>query len=155
MQVSWTEALRAIVKNCYKHHGREDLLHVFSEDHSGPSTHHIPQAQAFAGTMVQTINNPDGTVSFIQIDTSPQSVVTLADGTQATVVHAVSLYLTSGSSEFHTVKHSWTHTHSFTPCTCSWCGTDRFSLCKCVCLSCSECWNTPGTFELKCRQEKY
>lgn len=102
--------MRAIVKNCYKHHGREDLLHVFSEDHSGPSTHHIPQAQAFAGTMVQTINNPDGTVSFIQIDTSPQSVVTLADGTQATVVHAVSLYLTSGSSEFHTVKHSGTHT---------------------------------------------
>lgn len=88
-KVSWTEALRAIVKNCYKHHGREDLLHVFSEDHSGPSTHHIPQAQAFAGTMVQTINNPDGTVSFIQIDTSPQSVVTLADGTQATVVHAI------------------------------------------------------------------
>lgn len=45
-----------------------------------------------------------------------------------------------------------THTHSFTPCTCSWCGTDRFSLCKCVCLSCSECWNT---YELKCRHEKY
>ncbi|XP_078310001.1 DNA-binding protein P3A2-like [Crassostrea virginica] len=39
--------------------------------------------------MVQTINNPDGTVSFIQIDTSPQSVVTLADGTQATVVPAI------------------------------------------------------------------
>lgn len=88
-KVSWTEALRAIVKNCYKHHGREDLLHVFSEDNAGPSSHPLPQAQAFAGTMVQTINNPDGTVSFIQIDTSPQSVVTLADGTQATVVHAI------------------------------------------------------------------
>ena len=40
-------------------------------------------------TMVQTINNPDGTVSIIHIDTgdvvSPQ-VVTLADGTQAHVV---------------------------------------------------------------------
>ena len=89
-QDSQTAALQAIVKNCYKHHGREDLLHVFNEDSSGPSTHPIPQPQAFAGTMVQTINNPDGTVSFIQIDTSPQSVVTLADGTQATVVHAVS-----------------------------------------------------------------
>ncbi|XP_078309995.1 DNA-binding protein P3A2-like isoform X1 [Crassostrea virginica] len=88
-KVSWTEALRAIVKNCYKHHGREDLLHVFNEDSSGPSAHPVPQPQAFAGTMVQTINNPDGTVSFIQIDTSPQSVVTLADGTQATVVHAI------------------------------------------------------------------
>ena len=89
-QVSWTEAPRGIVRNCYKHHGREDLLQVFNEDSSGPSAHPIPQPQAFAGTMVQTINNPDGTVSFIQIDTSPQSVVTLADGTQTTVVHAVS-----------------------------------------------------------------
>ena len=89
--VSLTEALRAIVKNCYKHHGRENLLHVFNEDSLGPSAHPISQPQAFAGTMVQTINNPDGTVSFIQIDTSPQSVAILADGTQATVVHAVSV----------------------------------------------------------------
>ena len=40
--------------------------------------------------MMQTINNPDGTVSIIQIDGGPNSVVTLADGSQATVVHAVS-----------------------------------------------------------------
>ena len=39
--------------------------------------------------MVQTINNPDGTVSIIQIDTGPNSVVTLPDGTQATVVHSM------------------------------------------------------------------
>ena len=46
----------------------------------------------FTGTMLQTINNPDGTVSIIHIDTGPSgnSVVTLPDGTQATVVHAVS-----------------------------------------------------------------
>ena len=31
-KVSWTHALRQIVINCYKYHGREDLLPVFSED---------------------------------------------------------------------------------------------------------------------------
>lgn len=87
-QVSWTEALRTIVKNCYKHHGREDLLHVFSEEASMSA----PQTTHFPGTVVQTINNPDGTVSIIHIDTGPSgsSVVTLPDGTQATVVQAVS-----------------------------------------------------------------
>ena len=31
-KVSWTHALRQIVINCYKYHGREDLLPVFSEE---------------------------------------------------------------------------------------------------------------------------
>lgn len=91
LQVSWTEALRTIVKNCYKHHGREDLLHVFSDEATVAAQ---PQTAHFPGTVVQTINNPDGTVSIIHIDTGPHSanpnIVTLPDGTQATVVHAVS-----------------------------------------------------------------
>ncbi|XP_070191817.1 DNA-binding protein P3A2-like isoform X2 [Littorina saxatilis] len=90
-RVSWTEALRTIVKNCYKHHGREDLLHVFSDEASHTTAPH--QGAHFPGTVVQTINNPDGTVSIIHIDTGPHSgnsnIVTLPDGTQATVVHAV------------------------------------------------------------------
>lgn len=76
-KVSWTDALKSIVKNCYRHHGREDLLHVFETESS------------YQRTMLQTINNPDGTVSIIQIDTSPNQIVTLPDGTQATVVHAI------------------------------------------------------------------
>jgi nuclear respiratory factor 1 len=88
--VSWTEALRTIVKNCYKHHGREDLLHVFSDETSLSSA---PQTMHFSGTVVQTINNPDGTVSVIHIDTGAHggasNIVTLPDGTQAQVVHAV------------------------------------------------------------------
>jgi len=80
LQVSWTEALKAIVKNCYKHHGREDMLNIFGEEVSSGS---------YLGTMVQTINNPDGTVSIIQIDTGPNNVVTLSDGSQATVIHSV------------------------------------------------------------------
>ncbi|XP_050412480.1 DNA-binding protein P3A2 isoform X2 [Patella vulgata] len=84
-RVSWTEALRTIVKNCYKHHGREDLLSVFNEGV-------VQQATVnYASTMYQTINNPDGTVSIIHIETGPNGnpVVTLPDGTQATVVHAI------------------------------------------------------------------
>ena len=48
--MSWTEALRTIVKDCYKHHGREDLLHVFSDEGSQPQ---VQQATPFAGTMLQ------------------------------------------------------------------------------------------------------
>ncbi|ELU11897.1 hypothetical protein CAPTEDRAFT_221267 [Capitella teleta] len=88
-KVSWTHALRTIVRNCYKHHGREDLIPEFADDHPPPGT----GVGHFGGqTMVQTINNPDGTVSIIQIDTMDQNnpqMVTLADGTQAQVVHTL------------------------------------------------------------------
>lgn len=37
--MSWTHALRQIVINCYKYHGREDLLPAFTEDDDkGPPT---------------------------------------------------------------------------------------------------------------------
>lgn len=68
---------------------------MFQDDNqsSANQTHHVHhQPQNFGGTMVQTINNPDGTVSIIQIDAAPQSIVTLPDGTQATVVQCVSSY---------------------------------------------------------------
>jgi len=32
LQISWTHALRKIVINCYKYHGREDLLPTFADD---------------------------------------------------------------------------------------------------------------------------
>lgn len=56
------------------------MLNIFGEESN---------AGSFVGTMVQTINNPDGTVSIIQIDTGQNNVVTLADGSQATVIHSV------------------------------------------------------------------
>ena len=79
--MSWTHALRTIVKNCYKHHGREDLLPEFSDDkdvkdlmqHQRTQTTIIP-----SHAVVQTINNPDGTVSLIQVDTG-NTVATLTD----------------------------------------------------------------------------
>lgn len=74
-KVSWTQALRTIVKNCYKQHGREDLLYAFEDQQvtTGTTTqHHLTTAQGIAHlvpsqTVVQTINNPDGTVSLIQV----------------------------------------------------------------------------------------
>uniref|UniRef100_A0A8D3DKR2 Nuclear respiratory factor 1 n=1 Tax=Scophthalmus maximus TaxID=52904 RepID=A0A8D3DKR2_SCOMX len=88
-QVSWTQALRTIVKNCYKQHGREDLLYAF-EDHQVTTAvttqHHLATAQSIAHlvpsqTVVQTVNNPDGTVSLIQVGTG-HTVATLADASE-------------------------------------------------------------------------
>ncbi|CAL1261932.1 unnamed protein product [Larinioides sclopetarius] len=102
-KVSWTHALRQIVINCYKYHGREDLLPAFTNEDDKEKTKAAIQAQASAiesltgtqgtlyaqpltthayPTMVQTISNPDGTVSLIQVDPN-NAVVTLSDGTQA------------------------------------------------------------------------
>ncbi|XP_060698702.1 nuclear respiratory factor 1 isoform X2 [Hemiscyllium ocellatum] len=78
-RVSWTQALRTIVKNCYKQHGREDLLYAFEDQQSQPQTHiaHLVPSQ----TVVQTISNPDGTVSLIQVGTGA-TVATLADASE-------------------------------------------------------------------------
>lgn len=106
-KVSWTIALRQIVINCYKYHGREDLLPAFTNDDDKDKAKSVIQSQNssidcsttlattaqgtlyaqpltahYAPAMVQTINNPDGTVSIIQVDPN-SAVVTLPDGTQA------------------------------------------------------------------------
>ncbi|XP_052739673.1 DNA-binding protein Ewg isoform X2 [Bicyclus anynana] len=85
-KMSWTHALRQIVINCYKYHGREDLLPAFNEeeDDKGPPTQPMSQ---YAPAVLQTITNPDGTVSLIQVD--PNSpIITLPDGTTAQVIHS-------------------------------------------------------------------
>lgn len=73
-QVSWTQALRTIVKNCYKQHGREDLLYAFEDQlvtpqHVAAATHSIAHLVP-SQTVVQTISNPDGTVSLIQVSSA-------------------------------------------------------------------------------------
>ncbi|XP_015776740.1 PREDICTED: nuclear respiratory factor 1-like [Acropora digitifera] len=72
-RISWTNALRQIVKNCYKYHGREDLLPAFSD---GEASQHQYVQQTHQ--MVHTISNADGTVSLIQVDASG-AVSTLSD----------------------------------------------------------------------------
>nr|SVE75000.1 EOG090X02DX [Daphnia dolichocephala] len=145
-RVSWTHALRQIVINCYKYHGREDLLPAFLEDateetnrpakvikteseaeqqadrsadviaqpqqqqeqqqqqqppapppSSQPAQHQqqqsiqqlvqtsaAPSAQ-FAPTVVQTISNPDGTVSIIQVDKQSVAMGTLPSSTKVAI----------------------------------------------------------------------
>merc|ERR1719330_2205269 len=86
-QISWTHALREIVLNCYKYHGREDLLPVFNEEEevnvkrgmSPRKVGHYP-----GQTVVQTISNPDGTVSILHVDPN-NPVIQLPDGTTAQV----------------------------------------------------------------------
>ncbi|XP_052750236.1 DNA-binding protein Ewg isoform X9 [Galleria mellonella] len=84
-KMSWTHALRQIVINCYKYHGREDLLPAFTEDdEKGPPTQPMSQ---YAPAVLQTITNPDGTVSLIQVDPN-NPIITLPDGTTAQVIHS-------------------------------------------------------------------
>ncbi|XP_038145328.1 nuclear respiratory factor 1 isoform X1 [Cyprinodon tularosa] len=88
-RVSWTQALRTIVKNCYKQHNREDLLYAFEDQQittTATAQHHLTTAQSIAHlvpsqTVVQTVNNPDGTVSLIQVGTG-HTVATLADASE-------------------------------------------------------------------------
>lgn len=82
-KISWTHALRKIVINCYKYHGREDLLPAFSEEDEKANA--IATANSnYTHTVLQTIQNPDGTVSIIQVDPN-NPIITLPDGTTAQV----------------------------------------------------------------------
>ncbi|XP_076667354.1 DNA-binding protein Ewg isoform X2 [Andrena cerasifolii] len=155
-KISWTHALRQIVINCYKFHGREDLLPAFSEEddksnvliqqstpHSSSHPSHSsgqgqggqsqqqqqtvgvvrlsstdsskgnsspaqiiaasPTTLATATQMtaqyptavLQTITNPDGTVSIIQVDPS-NPIITLPDGTTAQVQGVATIHTSQG-----------------------------------------------------------
>ncbi|XP_023705801.1 DNA-binding protein P3A2 isoform X3 [Cryptotermes secundus] len=184
LQISWTHALRQIVINCYKYHGREDLLPAFSEEdekanaaaaanagvtggsggtgtagggsggggssgsgsgcsnstvgtvlklHShklqtvthgpgaggsggaggsiataqlsttSPITATTAQVTAqYAPTVLQTISNPDGTVSIIQVDPS-NPIITLPDGTTAQVQGVATIHTSQGADGTPTV----------------------------------------------------
>ncbi|XP_018350063.1 PREDICTED: DNA-binding protein P3A2 isoform X5 [Trachymyrmex septentrionalis] len=121
LQISWTHALRQIVINCYKYHGREDLLPAFSEDdeksntliqqatpHSsshpsssqtqnggGQSQQQQTMTAQYPTTVLQTITNPDGTVSIIQVDPSTP-IITLPDGTTAQVQGVATIHTSQG-----------------------------------------------------------
>nr|XP_045585550.1 DNA-binding protein P3A2-like isoform X4 [Procambarus clarkii] len=99
VKVSWTTALRQIVVNCYKYHGRDDLLPAFNEEDEknqvGGQT-----SSVYSGPVVQTISNPDGTVSIVQVDPS-NPVIQLPDGTTAHVqgiAHVSWQYSSNGES---------------------------------------------------------
>ncbi|XP_070490464.1 DNA-binding protein P3A2 isoform X4 [Chironomus tepperi] len=114
-KISWTHALRKIVINCYKYHGREDLLPAFSEEDEKANA--IATANANYQTVLQT--NADGTFSLIQVDPSTlsnnPSIITLPDGTTAQVQGVATLrefsYLpNSNSIQLHTQSDGTVHT---------------------------------------------
>lgn len=56
-KVSWTHALRQIVINCYKYHGREDLLPAFTNEDDKEKTKAVIQAQNSA---IETLAGAQG-----------------------------------------------------------------------------------------------
>ena len=60
-KVSWTHALRQIVINCYKYHGREDLLPVFSEEDAEV----VPHAQGPTVVSIRSYKSSTGNGSSI------------------------------------------------------------------------------------------
>jgi len=59
-QISWTHALRQIVINCYKYHGREDLLPAFSEDDDNKSNVLIQQATPHSSSHASSSQGQNG-----------------------------------------------------------------------------------------------
>ncbi|KAK7067170.1 GTPase regulator Nrf1 [Halocaridina rubra] len=95
-KVSWTTALRQIVVNCYKYHGRDDLLPAFNEEEEKSQVGTQGNA-TYSGPVVQTISNPDGTVSIVQVDPS-NPVIQLPDGTTAHVQGIAHITTQNGES---------------------------------------------------------
>ena len=114
--VSWTNALRKIVRNCYKYHGRHDLLIEFRENDQGQTPEQTQQQQQqahFAPVqyphMVHTINNADGTVSIIQVDATG-SVTTLSEaGSHSEATQAVATLAEVASASQGEVMLNATH----------------------------------------------
>nr|NP_001245443.1 erect wing, isoform J [Drosophila melanogaster]AFH07159.1 erect wing, isoform J [Drosophila melanogaster] len=126
--ISWTHALRKIVINCYKYHGREDLLPTFADDEdkvnalisqsgdededmelSNPPTIHTvttmtpPTGNSNYTTQTVLSQNADGTVSLIQVDPN-NPIITLPDGTTAQVQGVATLHQGEGGATIQTVQ---------------------------------------------------
>ncbi|CAH2007882.1 unnamed protein product [Acanthoscelides obtectus] len=97
-KISWTHALRQIVINCYKFHGREDLLPAFTEEDEKANAAATANAN-YTPTVLHTITNPDGTVSIVQVDPN-NPIITLPDGTTAHVQGMA----TGDGNQVHTIQ---------------------------------------------------
>ncbi|CAH2007881.1 unnamed protein product [Acanthoscelides obtectus] len=102
-KISWTHALRQIVINCYKFHGREDLLPAFTEEDEKANAAATANAN-YTPTVLHTITNPDGTVSIVQVDPN-NPIITLPDGTTAHVQGMATLQSAQGDgNQVHTIQ---------------------------------------------------
>ena len=104
LKVSWTQALRQIVKNCYQYHNREDLLlgvpfsqlngnkhlpmAVDDNDAIDISTEANDAVSFSHPTLVQTVHNADGSVSLVQLD-SGQTIATIEPDSSGAAVATI------------------------------------------------------------------
>uniref|UniRef100_A0A1I8Q973 Nuclear respiratory factor 1 NLS/DNA-binding dimerisation domain-containing protein n=1 Tax=Stomoxys calcitrans TaxID=35570 RepID=A0A1I8Q973_STOCA len=107
-KISWTHALRKIVINCYKYHGREDLLPTFADEDDKVSQlisheEEDDEEEYTTQTVLSTIQNADGTVSLIQVDPN-NPIITLPDGTTAQVQGVATLHQGEGGATIQTVQ---------------------------------------------------
>lgn len=67
-KISWTNVLRQIITNCYRYHGREDLLNgMIKENTINAVTTNANVTPLYTPAVLYT-PNPDGTISVIQVD---------------------------------------------------------------------------------------
>ncbi|VEN50271.1 unnamed protein product [Callosobruchus maculatus] len=109
-KISWTHALRQIVINCYKFHGREDLLPAFTEEDEKANAAATANAN-YAPTVLHTITNPDGTVSIVQVDPN-NPIITLPDGTTAHVQVSGVITVPVSASMYQTMVANIQHLHT-------------------------------------------
>ncbi|XP_050519587.1 DNA-binding protein Ewg isoform X8 [Diabrotica virgifera virgifera] len=106
-KISWTHALRQIVINCYKFHGREDLLPAFTEEDekaNQAATANANITTQYTPAVLHTITNPDGTVSIVQVDPN-NPIITLPDGTTAHVQGMATLQSAQGDgNQVHAIQ---------------------------------------------------
>jgi nuclear respiratory factor 1 len=103
--------LRQIVINCYKFHGREDLLPAFTEEDEKANATATANANVstsittqYTPTVLHTITNPDGTVSIVQVDPN-NPIITLPDGTTAHVQGMATIQTGQGDgTPVHTIQ---------------------------------------------------
>lgn len=82
-QISWTHALRQIVINCYKYHGREDLLPAFTEEDEKANAAATANANVSSSVGVLKMHSsgmvPTHKIQ-IQANGSPQIIAASPDG---------------------------------------------------------------------------
>ncbi|CAG9835678.1 unnamed protein product [Diabrotica balteata] len=84
-KISWTHALRQIILNCYKFHGREDLLPAFTEEDekvNKETTANADVTMLCIPTVLHTITNSDDIYTTVKVDHN-NPINTLPDSTTA------------------------------------------------------------------------
>lgn len=82
-KISWTHALRKIVINCYKYHGREDLLPAFSEEDEKANAIATANANvslvrlrvALLRLSLGSVGNPSLRIAKVQLDSNTNASV--------------------------------------------------------------------------------